>query len=106
MLAAELALAKVDVAVLSGDPMPCSSVHRGGGFSLAYDRAARSVAGSPIGSSRRRQVAQASMIGTTVLDMSDFPTRTSLFARNLPEQDRADHGRLARRIAVKGPLRS
>jgi 2-polyprenyl-6-methoxyphenol hydroxylase-like FAD-dependent oxidoreductase len=74
MLAAELALAKVDVAVVERrlDHMLAGS--RAGGFHSrtieVLDQ--RGVADRFLAEG---QVAQASMIGTTVLDMSDFPTR-------------------------------
>ena len=74
MLAAELALADVDVAVVERRPDHVLVGSRAGGFhsrtiELLDQRgvAARFLA--------EGQVAQAAMIGTTVLDMSDFPTR-------------------------------
>ncbi|MGO8875231.1 MAG: FAD-dependent monooxygenase [Acidimicrobiales bacterium] len=74
MLAAELALAKVDVAVVERRSNHVLVGSRAGGFhsrtiELLDQRgvAARFLA--------EGQVAQAAMIGTTVLDMSDFPTR-------------------------------
>jgi 2-polyprenyl-6-methoxyphenol hydroxylase-like FAD-dependent oxidoreductase len=74
MLAAELALAKVDVAVLERRPDHVLVGSRAGGFHSrtieALDQ--RGVADRFLAEG---QVAQASMIGTTVLDMSDFPTR-------------------------------
>ena len=74
MLAAELALAKVDVAVLERRPDHALVGSRAGGFHSrtieVLDQ--RGVADRFLAEG---QVAQASMIGTTVLDMSDFPTR-------------------------------
>jgi 2-polyprenyl-6-methoxyphenol hydroxylase-like FAD-dependent oxidoreductase len=74
MLAAELALAKVDVAVLERRPDHVLAGSRAGGFHSrtieVLDQ--RGVADRFLAEG---QVAQASMIGTTVLDMSDFPTR-------------------------------
>jgi 2-polyprenyl-6-methoxyphenol hydroxylase-like FAD-dependent oxidoreductase len=74
MLAAELALAKVDVAVLERRPDHVLVGSRAGGFHSrtieVLDQ--RGVADRFLA---KGQVAQASMIGTTVLDMSDFPTR-------------------------------
>src|ERR671915_2316347 len=74
MLAAELALAKVDVAVLERRPDHVLVGSRAGGF---YSRtievldqrggADRFLAGG--------QVGQVATFGTTVMDMSDFPTR-------------------------------
>src|SRR5580698_4504329 len=74
MLAAELALAKIDVAVLERRPDHVLASSRAGGFHSrtieVLDQ--RRVADRFLAEG---QVAQASMIGTTVLDMSDFPTR-------------------------------
>ncbi len=74
MLAAELALAKVDVAVLERRPDHVLVGSRAGGFHSrtieVLDQ--RSVADRFLAVG---QVAQAAMFGTTVLDMSDFPTR-------------------------------
>jgi len=74
MLAAELALAKVDVAVVERRPDHVLVGSRAGGFHSrtieVLDQ--RGVADRFLAEGR---VAQASMIGTTVLDMSDFPTR-------------------------------
>jgi 2-polyprenyl-6-methoxyphenol hydroxylase-like FAD-dependent oxidoreductase len=74
MLASELALAKVDVAVLERRPDHVLVGSRAGGFHSrtieVLDQ--RGVADRFLAEG---QVAQASMIGTTVLDMSDFPTR-------------------------------
>ena len=74
MLAAELALAKVDVAVIERRPDHVLVGSRAGGFHSrtieVLDQ--RGVADRFLAEG---QVAQASMIGTTVLDMSDFPTR-------------------------------
>ncbi len=74
MLAAELALAKVDVAVLERRPDHVLVGSRAGGFHSrtieVLDQ--RGVADRFLAEG---QVAQASMFGTQVLDMSDFPTR-------------------------------
>jgi 2-polyprenyl-6-methoxyphenol hydroxylase-like FAD-dependent oxidoreductase len=74
MLAAELALAKVDVTVVERRPDHVLVGSRAGGFHSrtieVLDQ--RGVADRFLAEG---QVAQASMIGTTVLDMSDFPTR-------------------------------
>jgi 2-polyprenyl-6-methoxyphenol hydroxylase-like FAD-dependent oxidoreductase len=74
MLAAELALANVDVAVIERRPDHVLAGSRAGGFHSrtieVFDQ--RGVADRFLAEG---QVAQASMIGTTVLDMSDFPTR-------------------------------
>src|ERR1700761_1277481 len=74
MLAAELALADVDVAVVEQHPDHVLAGSRAGGFHTrtieVLDQ--RGVADRFLAEG---QIAQASMIGTTVLDMSDFPTR-------------------------------
>ena len=74
MLAAELALAGVDVAVVERRPDHVLVGSRAGGFHArtieVLDQ--RGVADRFLAEG---QVAQAAMIGTTVLDMSDFPTR-------------------------------
>ncbi|HTC59562.1 MAG TPA: FAD-dependent monooxygenase, partial [Solirubrobacteraceae bacterium] len=74
MLAAELALAKVDVAVVERRPNHVLVGSRAGGFHSrtieVLDQ--RGVADRFLAEGH---VAQASMIATTVLDMSDFPTR-------------------------------
>ena len=74
MLAAELVLAKVDVAVVERRPDHVLIGSRAGGFHSrtieVLDQ--RGVADRFLAEG---QVAQAAMIGTTVLDMSDFPTR-------------------------------
>ncbi len=74
MLAAELALAKVDVAVVEQRPDHVLVGSRAGGFHSrtieVLDQ--RGVADRFLAEG---QVAQAAMIATTVLDMSDFPTR-------------------------------
>ncbi len=74
MLAAELALAKVDVAVVEQRRDAVLVGSRAGGFHSRtielLDQ--RGVADRFLAEG---QVAQAAMIGTTVLDMSDFPTR-------------------------------
>jgi len=74
MLAAELALAKVEVAVVERRPDHVLVGSRAGGFHSrtieVLDQ--RGVADRFLAEG---QVAQAAMFGTTVLDMSDFPTR-------------------------------
>ncbi len=74
MLAAELALAEVDVAVVEQRPDHVLVGSRAGGFHSrtieVLDQ--RGVADRFLAEG---QVAQAAMFGTTVLDMSDFPTR-------------------------------
>jgi 2-polyprenyl-6-methoxyphenol hydroxylase-like FAD-dependent oxidoreductase len=74
MLAAELALAKVDVAVVERRPDHMLVGSRAGGFHSrtieVLDQ--RGVADRFLAEG---QVAQAAMFATTVLDMSDFPTR-------------------------------
>ncbi len=74
MLAAELALAKIDVAVLERRPDHVLAGSRAGGFHArtieVLDQ--RGVAERFLAEG---QVAQAASIGSTVLDMSDFPTR-------------------------------
>ncbi len=74
MLAAELALAEVDVAVVERRPDHVLVGSRAGGFHSrtieVLDQ--RGVADRFLAEG---QVVQAAMFGTTVLDMSDFPTR-------------------------------
>src|SRR5215213_5589307 len=74
MLAAELALAKVDVAVVERRPNHVLADSRAGGIHSrtieVLDQ--RGVADRLLAEG---QVAQAATFGTTVLDMSDFPTR-------------------------------
>ncbi len=74
MLAAELALAKVDVAVVERRPDHVLVGSRAGGFHSrtieVLDQ--RGVANRFLAEG---QPAQAAMFGTSVLDMSDFPTR-------------------------------
>src|SRR3954447_11059948 len=74
MLAAELALAKVDVAVVERRPDHVLADARAGGIHSrtieVFDQ--RGVADRFLAEG---QVAQAATFGTTVMDMSDFPTR-------------------------------
>ena len=95
MLAAELALANVDVAVVERRPDHVLVGSRAGGFHSrtieVLDQ--RGIADRFLAEGK---TAQAAIFGTTVLDMSDFPTRHPVLARNLAEPDRADHGHLAR----------
>jgi 2-polyprenyl-6-methoxyphenol hydroxylase-like FAD-dependent oxidoreductase len=74
MLAAELALAKVDVAVVERRPDHSLAGSRAGGFHArtieVLDQ--RGVADRFLAEG---QVAQVATFGTTVMDMSDFPTR-------------------------------
>ncbi len=74
MLAAELALAKVDVAVVERRPDHELVGSRAGGFHSRTIELLemRGVADRFLAEG---QVAQATIFGTTVLDMSDFPTR-------------------------------
>jgi 2-polyprenyl-6-methoxyphenol hydroxylase-like FAD-dependent oxidoreductase len=74
MLAAELALAKVDVAIVERRPDHVLVGSRAGGF---HSRTIEVLDQHGVVDRflAEGQVAQASMIGTTVLDMSDFPTR-------------------------------
>src|SRR6202522_3835940 len=75
MLAAELALANVDVAIVERRPNHVLIGSRAGGFHSrtieVLDQ--RGVADRFLAEG---QVAQAAMVGSTVLDMSDFPTRS------------------------------
>ena len=77
MLAAELALAKVDVAVIERRPDHVLVGSRAGGFHSrtieVLDQ--RGVADRFLAEG---QVAQAARFATTVLDMSDFPLRRSV----------------------------
>src|SRR5580658_2016356 len=74
MLAAELALAKIDVAVVERRPNHVLTGSRAGGFHSRtielLDQ--RGVADRFLAEG---QVAQAAMFASTILDMSDFPTR-------------------------------
>jgi 2-polyprenyl-6-methoxyphenol hydroxylase-like FAD-dependent oxidoreductase len=74
MLAAELALAKIDVAILERRRDHALVGSRAGGFHSrtieVFDQ--RGVADRFLAEG---QIAQAAMFGSTVLDMSDFPTR-------------------------------
>jgi 2-polyprenyl-6-methoxyphenol hydroxylase-like FAD-dependent oxidoreductase len=74
MLAAELALAKVDVAIVERRPDHVLVGSRAGGFHSrtieVFDQ--RGIADRFLAEG---QVAQVAMFATTVLDMSDFPTR-------------------------------
>jgi 2-polyprenyl-6-methoxyphenol hydroxylase-like FAD-dependent oxidoreductase len=74
MLAAELALAKVDVAIVERRPDHVLAGSRAGGFHSrtieVFDQ--RGIADRFLAEG---QIAQAAMFATTALDMSDFPTR-------------------------------
>ena len=74
MLAAELALAKVDVAIVERRPDHVLADSRAGGFHSrtieVFDQ--RGVADRFLAEG---QAAQVATFGSTVLDMSDFPTR-------------------------------
>ncbi len=74
MLAAELALAKVDVAVVERRPDHALVGSRAGGI---HSRTIEVLDQRGIAERflTEGQVAQAAMMGSTVLDMSDFPTR-------------------------------
>ena len=104
MLAAELALAKVDVAILERRPDHVLVGSRAGGFHArtieVLDQ--RGVADRFLAEG---QAAQASMIGTTVPRHERLPDASSVLARDLAEPDRADHGRLDRRVAGADLLR-
>ena len=95
MLAAELALAKVNVAVVERRRDHVLVGSRAGGFHSrtieVLDQ--RGVADRFLAEG---QVAQAAMIGTTVLGHERLPYASSVLARNMAEPDRADHGRLDR----------
>jgi 2-polyprenyl-6-methoxyphenol hydroxylase-like FAD-dependent oxidoreductase len=98
MLAAELALAKIDVAVIERRPNHVLVGSRAGGFHSrtieVLDQ--RGVADRFLAAG---QVAQVATFAATVLDMSDFPTRHPYSLGDMAEPDRADHGRLDRRAA-------
>src|SRR3954465_15845137 len=74
MLAAELALAKVDVAVVERRPAHVLAESRAGGM---HSRTIEVLdqRGAADRFLAEGQVAQVATFGTTVLDMSDFPTR-------------------------------
>ena len=74
MLAAELALAKVDVAVVERRPNHVLVGSRAGGF---HSRTIEVLDQRGVADRFRAegQMVQAATFGTTVLDMSDFPTR-------------------------------
>ncbi len=103
MLAAELALAKIDVALVERRPDHVLIGSRAGGFHSrtieVLDQ--RGVADRFLAEGK---VAQAAMFGTNVLDMSDFDA-SSVWARDLAEPDRRAHGRLDRRAAGEHLLR-
>ena len=105
MLAAELALANVDVAIVEQRPDHVLLGSRAGGFHSrtieVLDQ--RGVADRFLAEG---QVAQAAMFGSTVLDMSDFPNASSVFARDLAEQDRTDHGYVDRGTSGTDLLRT
>src|SRR3954452_13221845 len=74
MLAAELALAKVDVAVVERRPDHVLADARAGGIhSRTIEGLDQRGVADPF--LAEGQVAQAATFGTTVMDMSDFPTR-------------------------------
>ena len=74
MLAAELALAQVDVAVVERRPDHVLVGSRAGGFH-ARTLEVLDMRGVVDRFLAEGQTAQASMLGSTILDMSDFPTR-------------------------------
>jgi len=82
MLAAELALAKVDVALVERRVDHVLVGSRAGGFHSrtieVLDQ--RGVADRFLAEG---EVAQAAMFGTTVLDMSDFPTRLGIWQNQI-----------------------
>ena len=98
MLAAELALAEVDVAVVERRPDHALAGSRAGGLHSrtieVLDQ--RGVADRFLAEGRR---IQAMPFGTTVLDIERLPDPPPVHARDLAERDRADHGRLGRRAA-------
>ena len=98
MLAAELALAKVDVVVVERRPDHELAGSRAGGIHSrtieVLDQ--RGVADRFLAEGQTVQVVT---FGTTTLDISDFPTRHPYTLGDLAEPDRADHGRLGRRAA-------
>ena len=104
MLAAELALAEVDVAIVEQRPNHVLIGSRAGGFHSRtielLDQ--RGIADRFLAEGK---TAQATMIGTAVLDMSEVSNAASLFARHLAEPDRADHGVLACRAPGTDLLR-
>ena len=104
MLAAELALAKVDVAVVERRPDHVLVGSRAGGFHSrtieVLDQ--RGVADRFLAEG---QVAQAAMFGHDRAGHERLPDASSVFARDLAEPDRADHGRLDRRAAGADLLR-
>ena len=105
MLAAELALAKVDVAVVERRPDHVLAGSRAGGFH-PHDRGARSARRRRSVPRRGPDVPRPCRSARRVLDMSDLPTRHPYIARDLAERDRADHGRVDRRAAGAHLLRT
>ena len=103
MLAAELALANVDVAVVERRPDSVLIGSRARGFHsrTIEELDQRGIADRFLAEGR---VAQTAVIGTTVLDISDFPTRHPYGLGDLAEQDRADPGRLGRRACRCGSI--
>ena len=104
MLAAELALAKVDVAIVERRPDHVLVGSRAGGFHSrtieVLDQ--RGVADRFLAEGK---VAQAAMFGHDRAGHERLPDSPPLLARDLAEPDRADHGRLDRRAAGADPLR-
>ena len=103
MLAAELALAKVDVAVVERRPDHELAGSRAGGFHArtieVLDQ--RGVADRFLAEG---QTVQAGFFGTTGSTRATS-RRGTLHARAVSERDRADHGRMDRRAAGADLLR-
>ena len=105
MLAAELALAKVDVAIVERRPDHVLVGSRAGGFHSrtieVLDQ--RGVADRFLAEG---QVAQAGDDRHDRVGHERLPDASSVFARDLAEPDRADHGRLDRRAPGTDLLRT
>ena len=105
MLAAELALAKVDVAVVERRPDHALAGSRAGGLHSrtieVLDQ--RGVADRFLAEG---QVAQVASFAHDRPGHERLPDAASVLARDLAERDRADHGRLDRRAARADPLRT
>ena len=105
MLAAELALAKVEVVVVERRSDHALAGSRAGGIHSrtieVLDQ--RGVADRFLAEGR---VAQVATFASTVLDMSDFPTRHPYSLGIWQNQVERDHGRMGRRAAGADPLRT
>ena len=104
MLAGELALAGVDVAIVERRPTSELLGSRAGGF---HSRTIEILDQRGIADRflAEGQVARAAGTGNRMLDVSDFPTRHPLHARAVAEAHRADPGRLGRRAGGADPSR-